>query len=54
MRKVYVEATWTSSHTIEVPDEAELINELDTLLDYEDIDSSTASLTDWTISDPDA
>ena len=55
MRLVTVRATWTSVHTIEVPDDTPKLadNDLDGLLEAsgDDIQSNVAELTDWTITD---
>jgi hypothetical protein len=50
-RKVYVYAMWTTVHEIEVDDDHPRIESLDDLLEVEDIDSSTAALLDWDITD---
>lgn len=56
MREVTVRATWSTVHTIEVEDDAPQFasDDLEGLFEAtgEDIDSSTAELTDWDIRDP--
>lgn len=51
MRKVHIKATWETTHTIEVPDDAPKIEALGELIEYEDIDSAGADLVNWEIRD---
>ncbi len=53
IRTIEVEVTWRSTHSIEIPADAPRLdgNDIEGVLEYEDVTTSTAEMVDWDVRD---